>query len=114
MKKPDEQFIHRVADVIRANFDNPEFSVQMLAGAMHISRQHLNRKIRAITCLSTREYIKQVRLENARKLLCEEVHTITDVAFMVGFQSPSYFAECLRKQFGCSPREYLNRKSMTV
>lgn len=102
----DNKFLTKLNDLIEANIDNPQLSVNFLADQLRMSRSGLFAKIKAITDVTPNEMIQVVRLRRAAQLLDAGEHSVSEVAFMVGFNSSSYFAKCFQKQFGVKPSEY--------
>jgi len=71
-----------------------------------MSRMNLHRKLKALVGLSSGDFIRTVRLENAKKELLNTNKTITEITYDLGFSSPSYFYICFVKKFGVSPTEF--------
>ena len=71
-----------------------------------MSRMQLNRKLHALTGRSTHEFIRNLRLQRAAKLLRSHWGNVTEVAFEIGFSSLSSFARAFREQYGVAPSEY--------
>ena len=101
-------FMQDVMDVMEKNFDNSEFGVQELAEAMHLNRSLLSKKLNAETGLPTAQFIRNYRLDIARKMMMNNVanRNITEIAYRVGFNDPKYFTRCFTKQYGVSPSQY--------
>ena len=78
---------------------------------MNMSRSSLHRKIKALTDLSSLDFIRIIRLKRAAELLQEGELRINEISDRVGFQSPSYFAKIFQKQFGVTPTEFANKIS---
>ena len=74
---------------------------------MNMSRSSFYRKIKGILDLSPNDYIRIVRLSKAAELLKNGNESITEICYMVGFSSPSYFAKCFQKQYGVLPKDYV-------
>ena len=106
MTKADELFIKALDEVMQANISESDFSVDDLASAMNMSRSSLNRKIRGVLDMSPNDYIRIERLKKAACLLKEKVCKVNEVCYMVGFNTPSYFAKCFLKQFGVLPKDF--------
>lgn len=104
----DEKFLQKVLDTINANMSNDEFSVEDLGEAVFMSRSHLFRKLKAITGQTPIELIYQVRIKHSMELLLERKLSISEIAYEVGFKNPSSFTSSFKKQYGKSPKEYLN------
>ena len=103
---PDLSIIEKASLIIEDNLLVPDFSVDHLADKMKMSRSSLHRKIRAHTDQSTTEFIRFIRLKKAVKILKSGNNNIEEISFMVGFNSPSYFSHCFKKQFGTSPKNF--------
>ena len=88
---------------IRGHFDQP-FSSKRLAETVNMSVPSLNRHFRAVTAMSPLQYQKQVRLQEARRLLIGEGQHAATAAFKVGYASPSQFNRDYVRVFGATPR----------
>jgi DNA-binding response OmpR family regulator len=102
----DEQFLKKAMEVIEQNLSDPEFSTEVFAKGVAMSRMQLNRKLRALTDQSTHEFIRTYRLKRAAQLLQHRAGTVSEICYDVGFNSLSHFAKVFREQFGQSPSEY--------
>ncbi|MCI0693346.1 ATP-binding protein [candidate division KSB1 bacterium] len=103
----DETFLQRVQSAVEKHLDEEEFSVEILAAEVGMSRAQLHRKLRALIDQSANQLIRSMRLQRAVELLRQNAGTIAEVAYMVGFGSQAYFTKCFHEQFGCSPKEYV-------
>ncbi|MDE6098855.1 MAG: response regulator [Muribaculaceae bacterium] len=110
LTKVDEEFLRKINDTIRANFDNPDFAMDELISALGVSRTTFYRKIKGLLNLNPNDYIKLERLKQAAKLFGDGHSSVSEVCYMVGFSSPGYFTKCFQKQFGVSPKEYIAGK----
>ena len=77
---------------------------------MAMSRMQLHRKLKALTGKSALQFINIQRLNQATQLLNKTDANISEIAYQVGFNDPSYFNKCFKKQFGCTPKEYQAKK----
>jgi YesN/AraC family two-component response regulator len=102
----DEQLLQRLLAVFEEHMEEPELSIEQLAREIGMSRIHLNRKIQAITNLSTSDFIRTLRLQRAAKLLKSASGTVSEIAYRVGFNNLSYFSRAFRKQFGKLPSDF--------
>jgi signal transduction histidine kinase/DNA-binding response OmpR family regulator/predicted GH43/DUF377 family glycosyl hydrolase len=102
----DERFLQNVFNVVEEHYADPQFNVDAFSKAVGLSKMQLHRKISALTRHSPGEFIRTYRLNVAAQLVKKQSGTIAEIAYDVGFNSPSYFAECFRKQFGLPPSEY--------
>jgi AraC-like DNA-binding protein len=106
----DEQLLQRLLAVFEDHMEEPEFSIEQLSREIGMSRIHLNRKIHALTNLSTRDFIRILRLQRAAKLLSSASGTVSEIAYKVGFNNLSYFSRAFRKHFGKLPSEFTPKK----
>ena len=108
LTKADEDFIKKLNEVIQVNYSNPEFSMDDMADSLNMSRSNFYRKIKGVLDLSPNEYLRLERLKKAAQLLKEGENRVNEICYMVGFNSPSYFAKCFQKQFGVLPKEFVS------
>ncbi len=101
----DDSLLKKVMDVVEKNLGDENFSVEELAREACLSQRHLARKLQALTNLKPSEFIQYVRLQRSRELLEKNAGSIADIAYKVGFGSPSYFSSCFRERFGYPPSE---------
>lgn len=107
LKSNDEIFIKRLMGIINKNMDNSKFSIEILAQEVGISRTQLHRKLKEITGISTSDFIRNIRLKQAARLLIERKVNISQVAYATGFSNPTIFAVAFKKFYGCTPTEYM-------
>ena len=108
LTKADEDFIKKLNEVIQVNYSNPEFSMDDMADSLNMSRSNFYRKIKGVLDLSPNEYLRLERLKRAAQLLKEGENRVNEICYMVGFNSPSYFAKCFQKQFGVLPKDFVS------
>ena len=101
----EEQFLEKLVDEIENNIGNEEYTVEQMAEAMNLSRSQLHRKLISITDQTPSLFIRKYRLERAKQLLEKGAGRVSDIAFQVGFSSPSYFTKCFVEAFGQTPKE---------
>ncbi|MBS2098468.1 hybrid sensor histidine kinase/response regulator [Carboxylicivirga linearis] len=106
----NEQFIKKVMKIISDNVSNPELSVEMISAEIGLSTTHLYRKIKAITNQSTKDVIKNYRLNLAAQMIQNNEGNVTEIMYNVGFSSLSSFSKSFKNMFGCNPSEYKNQK----
>ena len=102
----DEEFLHRLDEVIMQHLKDPAFSSKQIEEALFLSRSTLIRKVRALLDTTPNDYLRFKRLSVAAQLLSRNKCRVSEVCFAVGFNSPSYFAKCFKEQFGILPAEY--------
>ncbi|MCF0176933.1 MAG: response regulator [Bacteroidales bacterium] len=108
MSRDDMDFLNRFTSIVENNLANDNFYIENVADVMCISQSSLYRKIRSLLDISPNEYIKKVRLHKGAELLSRGNLSVMDVYTMVGFNTSSYFAACFKKEFGCTPAQYIN------
>ncbi|WP_186755817.1 helix-turn-helix domain-containing protein [Echinicola salinicaeni] len=99
----NETFIVKLNGILEENYQNEKFGVKELAASAGISRSNLHRKLHQIKGKSASEFIMLFRLQKAYILLKNEVSTVSEIAYSVGFKSPSYFSKCFHDQYNFSP-----------
>ena len=91
---------------MNAHLSDSDFNVERLAEEVGISRAQLHRKMKEITGVSTGDFIRNMRLEQAARLIREKKVNLSQVAYAVGFNNQSHFSTVFKKHFGMSPSEY--------
>jgi YesN/AraC family two-component response regulator len=112
LNRLDKKFLAKIIDIVEENLNNDQLSVEGLGEKMGLSRVHLYRKVKKLTDMSVSEFVTSVKLKKSLNLLVNSGKTIAEIAYGVGFTSPSYFSRCFKEQFNLSPSEYIqkNRK----
>jgi signal transduction histidine kinase/ligand-binding sensor domain-containing protein/DNA-binding response OmpR family regulator len=109
LNSSDEHFLIRVVKIVEQNLDNLNLDISFLEDELKMSNMQLYRKLKSLTNLSGNEFIKNVRLKKAVQLLESENFSVSEIAYKVGFNDPSYFTRMFKKEFGKTPSEYLER-----
>lgn len=104
----DHAFMNKVIQCIEDRMADQDFSVPELSAQIGMSQPVLYKKIRAITDLSVNDFIKSIRLKKAAVLCSQKIYNISEVSYLVGFNDPKYFSREFRKQYGQTPRAYIN------
>jgi signal transduction histidine kinase/AraC-like DNA-binding protein/AmiR/NasT family two-component response regulator len=104
----DEQFLQRLLDIFENHISDPDYNTESFAREIGMSRSNLYRKIQALTNQSTHNFFQSLRLKRAAQLLRKRSATISEIAYAVGFNSPSYFSKVFRKHFDQSPSDFVN------
>ena len=92
--------------IINDNITDPDISVEKLAADLNMSRSSFQRKLKGLTGLSPVEFIRLIRLKKAAELLRDGNYRVSEVAYLVGFNKPSYFTSLFKKQYGVLPKEF--------
>lgn len=109
LNRVDAEFLKTLDDYIRDNISEEEFSIDVMAKQMNMSRSSFYRKLKSVTSMTPVDYLKNYRLDYSAQLLLDGVR-VTEVAAMSGFTSSSYFAKCFKAKFGMIPKEYVASK----
>ena len=107
MQTPDNSLMQRVMEVINENINDSDLSVDMIAQKVGISRVHLHRKMKELTNQTPHSFIRNIRLQQAAKLLKDGKQSITEVMYACGFSNSASFSTMFKNLYGCSPREYM-------
>ncbi|MDR0394287.1 MAG: response regulator [Tannerella sp.] len=109
LNKLDDDFLRNVTRLIEESLESDKVNITRLSEKLCMSSSTLFRKIKALTGISTNEFIRKIKMKNAEQLLLTGKYTISEVSFKVGINSPVYFRECFKDEFGISPSEYIRR-----
>lgn len=105
---PEDVFLKEAKEVLEKNLTDEDFGVLQLQRSLAVSRTQLHRKLKALTGLSTTEFINHLRLQKARSLLKDSELHISEIAYDTGFRDPNYFTRLFVKFYGKTPTEYRN------
>ena len=105
----DDQLMQRIVKSVNKNLSDSDFDVEMLSEEVGLSRAQLHRKMKEMTGIPAGEFIRNLRLEQAAKLLSENKVNVTQVAYTVGFNNQTHFSTVFRKHYGMSPKEYTEK-----
>lgn len=111
VKGNDELLMERIMKVVNEHIGDSDFNVDMLTREVGISRAQLHRKMKEMTGIPTSEFIRNIRLEQAARMLREQKLNITQVAYATGFSNLAHFSTVFCKYFGVSPSKYVDREN---
>lgn len=106
VKGNDEELMERIMKVVNENLSDSDFNVEKMCDEVGVSRTQLHRKLKEMTGVPTSEFLRNIRLNEAARLIRERKINITQVSYMVGFANNSHFSTAFKKYFGISPSEY--------
>jgi len=106
VKGNDEELMERIMKVVNENMSDSDFNVEKMCDEVGVSRTQLHRKLKEMTGVPTSEFLRNIRLNEAARLIREHKINITQVSYMVGFANNSHFSTAFKKYFGMSPTEY--------
>ena len=102
----DAAFLERCLRLVEDHLSDTEFGVEQMQREIGMSRMQLHRKLKALTNQSATEFVRDIRLQKAARMLEQNGTQVTEVAYDVGFSHLSYFAKSFKEKFGLSPSEY--------
>ncbi|MGC1471111.1 MAG: response regulator [Psychroserpens sp.] len=103
----ENEFLKRLQETLKTHLTKSDFTSERFAEIMTMSRSQLHRKLKAIVNMTASEFIRKERLKLALLLLEDSDATVAEIAYQVGFNSPSYFIKCFKDNYNCTPNEYL-------
>ncbi len=106
----EDEFLSKATQVVIEHLEEAEFDVEHLEQAMDMSKMQLYRKLKMLTSLAGNEFIRSIRLQQARLLLEKGSLNVSEVAYQVGFNDPAYFTRAFKKQYGHSPKTFISKK----
>lgn len=109
LRGADRAFVKGLVEYITAHIDETDLDVQRVANALNVSRSRLFEKTRAILGTSPAAIIRDIRFKRATDLIRGGEHSLSEVAYMSGFNDTHYFSTAFRQRFGITPGEYKKR-----
>ncbi|AKD56388.1 AraC family transcriptional regulator [Spirosoma radiotolerans] len=109
--RQDKKFLNELTGLIEQGLTDATFGVERLSRDMGLSRVQLYRKVQALLDMNVIDYIAEIRLKKARRLLSESTKSMAEIAYETGFSSPAYFTTFFKQHTQKTPSEY--RKSPT-
>lgn len=110
----DEKFLKEAVEAVNKNLDDPKFDVEKFSQEIGISANQAYRKLKSLTGQTAKEFIRNQRLKTAASLFLQKKRSISEVIYMVGFSSPSYFTRCFKEYYGCTPKEYIEKEGNSI
>ena len=109
MNRLDREFIDKLNKVIEDNITKEDLNMEFMSDNMAMSHSTFYRKVKALTGMSAKEYIRKKRLMRCAQLLKSGDYNVTEAATMTGFNDLGHFREIFKKEFGVPPSEYLRK-----
>lgn len=100
-------YTRKFFEFIEKNISNPYLDIAMICRETGISRSNLYRYLKEVTDMTPKGLIRHMRLDRAVGLMKDTDQGVAEIAICSGFNSPAYFAQCFKAEFGCSPSEYI-------
>ena len=105
----NEEMMKRVMEAINEHIDDSDFNVEALADIIGMSRAQLHRRVKEATGITVGEFIRNLRLQQAARMLEKGDNTVQQVAWAVGFSNPTHFSAAFKRYFGIAPIDYMNK-----
>jgi signal transduction histidine kinase/ligand-binding sensor domain-containing protein/DNA-binding response OmpR family regulator len=106
---PDERFLRKAVEVVEKYMSEPDLDIELFSSEVGVSRMQLYRKLEALTSMTVKEFIRDIRLRRAAQLLEQDKITISEVVYAVGFRDLAHFRKCFKDVYGMSPSSYLEK-----
>lgn len=107
LESADEKLLARIMAVINANLGNSDLNIDLICSEVGISRVHLHRKMKELTNQTPHDFIRNLRMKQAARMLSHKGQSITEIMYRCGFNSATSFSTMFKKIYGMSPREYM-------
>ena len=111
LSRLDQEFLDKLNDIITGNIMNQDIDLPFVTDKMAMSHSTFYRKVKALTGMTAKEYIRKFRLQHCYKLLERGDYNVTEAAMMTGFNQMSHFRETFKKEFGILPSEVKKKNS---
>lgn len=109
LSSPDERFLQKAIEVVEKNISDPDLDIERFATAIGVSRMQLYRKLDALTEMTVKEFVRNIRLKRAAQLLVQKKLNVSEIAYAVGFKDLSHFRKCFKLEFGMSASDYAEK-----
>ena len=110
LSKLDEEFLTKFTSIVEENIEMEKLDMTFMTDKMNMSHSTLYRKIKAVTGMSSNEFIRKIRLRNSFLLLTEKEFNISEAAYASGFNDIGYFRSCFKEEYGMTPSEYMKQQ----
>lgn len=100
------KLVEKMRNYIKENFRDCNMNVESLADMAGYTSYYFSKIFKDITGLAVIDYIRQVRINTAKELLCIDEVKISDISGIIGFSNPSYFYSIFKKDVGLTPSAY--------
>ncbi|WP_010180524.1 hybrid sensor histidine kinase/response regulator transcription factor [Aquimarina agarilytica] len=106
----DQKLLDKLIKLIEEHIDSEELNTKFITAKLGVSHSVIYKKIKALTGLSLIEFITEIRLKTARKLILESDATVIEACYKVGYSNRKYFSKLFKKRFGKTPSEYRKQR----
>ena len=105
-----EVFLQQAMKVIEENLDKADFNIEEFAAAMNISKTVLHKKFKMLIGQTPNQFIRAVRIRKASELLESTDLSVTEIAYLTGFNQAHYFIKCFKEVYDETPKNFRERK----
>lgn len=112
MQSINDKFLVKAFRIIEKNLHDANFNAQKFSREIGISRAHLHRKLKALTNQSATEFTRSIRLKYAAEMLNKNTASVSEIAYLTGFNNLSYFTRCFKEEYGVVPSAYLTKNDI--
>jgi len=109
LSSPDERFLQKAIEVVEKNISDPDLDIERFASEIGVSRMQLYRKLDALTEMTVKEFVRNIRLKRAAQMLVQKKLNVSEVAYAVGFKDLSHFRKCFKQEYGMSASDYVEK-----
>ena len=110
LTSPDEELLKKIVEIMEEHLEDSDFNVNQMCKMVHLSHMHFIRKVKQLTGKKPVDLLKTFRLKRAKDLLLQNKLSISEIAYMVGYDLPNSFSRTFKKEFGLSPKEFVARE----
>ena len=107
----DQQLVDNATAYVENNISNGDITVETMSEALNMSRVHLYKRLTAITGQTPSEFIRDIRLRHAERLLRLSQLTVSEVSYKVGINNPRYFSKYFKDKYGMLPSQYKSHEN---
>ncbi|GEM_PF-1293122 len=104
--KEDQYFLDELVNYIKNNIDDDQLDVQRMMSVVNVSRPTLHSKLKSLTGLSASQFKKQIKMQEAKRLLEEGLSNISELAYQLGYKYPNNFSKDFKKWYGVTPKKF--------
>lgn len=108
--KPDSNIILKIKKYVDSHFDDPELSLKTVSERFLYNDKYISERFRRTLRTGFSDYLKNLRIEHAKKLIKNGFENVTEIAKLCGYSDPFYFSKVFKAELGCSPKKYIEKR----
>lgn len=105
----DQHFLEKLLICCETHYSKPGFNSNLFTDELNVSLSTLHRKTKAICGTTPRDFLKNFRLQKAYNMIIAKNGSVSEIAFLCGFENMSYFSRIFKEKFGCLPSEVISK-----